>query len=190
MRWPLFAFAAYVALTLHVGLGPLLRIAGVSPDGLLILMVFIATWAGTMETLWAALALGLLADLTGQAFPVTQGSGDFVLIGPCTLGSLVGAFTVLQLRGLMFRDSPLAWATLVFLAGTLSGLIAVTILIVRTAPWLMDMPIPGWHASDQLVRSFGQSVYSALLAIPVGWLLRKTLPFWGFHTGKSRLAPR
>ena len=44
----------------------------------------------------------------------------------------------------------------------------------------------GAGALKALLRGVGVAVYSLLLAIPVGWLLVRTIPWWGFQATAHR----
>ena len=200
MRWPVLLVAAYLALALQLGLLTLLQIgsggaagaggfagaSGASPNWLLILLVLVAMWATPMEVAWTALLLGVIDDLTMRSFAFADRPVDYALIGPGAIGFLVAGFAVLQLRGLVFRDSVLAAGALVFIAGLLARITTAAILALRTWSFAFDMPIPGWHASDAIVQGFVEVLLSALLAMPVGLLFRQTIPAWGFAAAKSR----
>lgn len=197
MRWPVLLVATYLALALQLGLLTLLQIgsggaagvsgfSGASPNWLLILLVLVAMWASPMEIAWTAIILGVIDDLTMRSFAFADRPADYTLIGPGAIGFLVAGFAVLQLRGLVFRDSVLAAGTLVFIAGLLARVTTAAILALRTWSFAFDMPIPGWHASDAIVQGFVEVLMSALLALPVGLLFRQTLGAWGFTAAKSR----
>jgi len=152
MNWIVFALAAYVMLALEVGLRTLLGIPGpdgVSPSFVLVLAVYIGMMAPAHVVPWAMLILGVLVDLRPGAAP------DVTIVGPMALGYLVGAYVVLQLRGLVFRESVLALSALVFAGGLFVQLVAVGLLTMRGLPWPTGQPIEGWNAPDQLVAAAG-----------------------------------
>ncbi len=179
MRWPVFAILAYLFLVLEEGLRTLVAIGYTSPSLLLILAVFVGLWAPSRAAAWAGLALGLLIDLShpvrlaGQAF-------DFALIGPACLGYFAAVYVTLQLRGMVFRDSALAIGVLVLIAGLFARLVAIAILTVRGLPWLVAEPLAGWDAADQLVAGFLELLYTAVVAVPIGYLLIRFKWVWGF----------
>jgi rod shape-determining protein MreD len=184
MRWLIFIIFAFAALVLELGLRNLLKLelAGdASPGFVLILAVFIATWAPPRVALWSGLILGLLLDLTT---PFMHEDGAYMLMGPAALGYLLGSYAVVQLRGLMYRDSPFALAALVFLGGIFVHLMIVAVLTVRGLPFLA-YPIPGWDAPSQLYHRFWELLYSAIVAVPIGFVLLRTLPLWAFEGVKA-----
>jgi rod shape-determining protein MreD len=184
MRWFLFAIFAFVALVLDIGLKKLLRIeiaAGASPSFVLIVSVFVAMWAPPRVAMWSGLVVGLLVDLSSLS--PTEADG-YALIGPAALGFMLGSYAVVQLRGLMYRDSPLALAALVFLGGVFVHLMIVAVLTVRGLP-MFGYPVSGWSAATQLYERFWVLLYTAIVAVPVGFLLLKTQPFWGFEGVKG-----
>ncbi|MEX0654561.1 MAG: hypothetical protein WDZ31_02840 [Phycisphaeraceae bacterium] len=175
MNWLIFAIAAYLLLALESGLRTLLAVGdGVSPSFLLVLAVFIGMMAPSSVVPWAFLAIGLLVDL--QPGPVR----DVTLIGPAALGYLAGAYVVLQLRTLVFRESVLALAVLVLAVGIFVQLVYVALLTARGLPMLTAEPVVGWSAADQLVHRFLELLYTAVLAIPLGLLLFKSAGIWSF----------
>jgi hypothetical protein len=188
MRWSVFAIFAFVLLVLEVGLCPLLHVSGglgwVCPSFLLILGAFVATWAPGSVVLWAMLILGFLVDL--QPLPVGDGVTVAAIIGPHSLGFLLGGFAMLQVRTLFYRDSLLALAAMVFVGGIFVHLAAVALLTARgiALPFLSD-PVAGWNTADQLFHRFWQLVYSATAAVPVGYVLRRCQRLFGFEGAKG-----
>jgi cell shape-determining protein MreD len=188
MRWFIFLVFAFVLLVLETGLRSLLRVdtsAGqVCPSFLLILATFVAVWAPARIVPWAMLVLGLLCDL--QPIPVVEPVTVASIIGPATLGYMLGGFAVLQVRSLIYRNSPFALAITVIVAGVFVHLVIIAALTVRGVP-LPGFPgrLEGWSVADQFYRRFFELLYTAALAVPLGWLLGKTQPIWGFESVKS-----
>ena len=180
MRWPVFAIMGYLLLVLDTGLSTLLAVNGISPSLTLILLAFVALWANPMAAAWAALALGLAVDLN-TPIQTAHLATDAVLIGPAALAYLTGAYVTVQLRGMLFRDSPLAVAVLVLVAGAFVNLVIVAMLTLRGLPWPIAEPLHGWSAADQLVARFFGLLYTAAVAVPAGYLLIRTQGLWGFH---------
>ncbi|MFW6059676.1 MAG: hypothetical protein ACODAQ_05810 [Phycisphaeraceae bacterium] len=177
MNWLVFALAAYVMVALETGLRALLGVSG--PDGaypsfMLILAVYVALLAPAQVVPWALLVLGVLVDL--QMGPVPEAA----ILGPAALGYLFGAYVMLQLRVLVFRESVITLAALVFATGIFVQLVIVGLYTMRGLPWLTAQPIEGWGAADQLVRRFFILLYTTVVALPVGALLLRTTPIWGF----------
>jgi len=190
MRWAVFCLFAFIMLALELGLKVLLGIPdaqGVTPSFLLILAVFVAMSAPRQTAAWAALAAGLVVDLT-QPFqtdpPLTVGGGvvDLALLGPAGLGYLAGALVTFELRGLVFRDSAVAFSAMVFAAGLFVQLVVVGLITMRGFAWVPGEPIAAWSAADELVHRFFQLLYTAGLAVPVGFVLLRSDPLWGFRS--------
>ncbi|MFA9478716.1 hypothetical protein ACERK3_10445 [Phycisphaerales bacterium AB-hyl4] len=174
MNWLIFIIAAYVLLALESGLRLLLQVWGVSPSLLLVLAVYVGLMAPSAVVPWAFLILGLLTDL--QPGPVRDGT----VIGPAALGYLAGAYVVLQLRGMVFRESVLALAVLVLVVGIFVQLVYVALLTARGMGMLTAEPIVGWSTPDQLAHRFVMLLYTAVAAVPLGFVLFRTAGAWGF----------
>ena len=172
MRWPVFIFIALTMLVLEKGLRGLLGIPGafgVSPSFLLPLAVFVALSTSRAAAMWASLFLGLLVDLTTD-----------MPLGSACLGYLAAVLVTFELRGLVFRNSPLAIALMVFPAGIIAHLVIVALVTLRGAAWLpADAPVD-WYASEQFVHRFFIVLYSAVLALPLGTVFVWLDPVWGF----------
>ena len=179
MRWPIYAIFVYLALALEGGLSAALAIDRVSPSFLLPLMVFIALCARPSVALWAALIMGVLADAT-QTFQAPERVLDLAVLGPVALGYLGAAGLVLKLREIVFRQSTLTMAALVFLAGLVVHLIAVGLLSLRVMPWTPGERLAGWDAADQLTYRFLALLYTSVITVPLGMVLLRTEKLWGF----------
>ena len=187
MRWTVFFVFAYLFLALETGLDKLLAYNNASPSFLLVLAVFVGLSAPRTAVVWSLLILGLLTDLTGSYYTVKQES--LWLIGPAALGYLCGAVVILQLRGLVYRDSAIALAVMVFVIGIFVCLVTIAVLALRGLPWLpwsIGDPIADWSAAAALAQAFGELVYCALAALPLGLILTRTARVWGFQTSKAR----
>jgi rod shape-determining protein MreD len=180
MSWLIFTLVVFVAFSLETGLQTLLAIpgpTGVAPSFLLVVAVFIGLLAPSTTVAWAFLIIGLLVDL--QPGPVREG----VILGPAALGYLVGGYTVVQLRTLVFRESVLTLAVMTFIVGVFIELVIVMLYTARGLPITPADPIAGWSAADRLKDGFLQLVYSAALAVPVGALLFRYAHIWAFPKG-------
>ncbi len=194
MRWTLFAFFAFLACAFDAGAQPLIVIHignyDVVPSFMLLLIGFVALWAPQSSALWAGLFLGILTDCLAR-LPGTDGRAVIALLGPNALGLLLAAYTVVQIRGVFKRESPLTLVVCVFLAGIMALLLTVMII---TGRGVYTEPISGWHGLGQLARGMLNLVYTALLALPLGWLFEKSRPLWGFEgtgpaAGRRQAAP-
>ena len=190
MRWPIFLIFAFVTLVLELGLKHLIYVGEstywITPSFLLVLGAFLSMWAPSRHVLWAMLVLGLLVDLQPPGIPVGDSVSATNIIGPFALGYLFAGYAALQIRGLMYRETPLAIAAMTFALGIFVNLVGVALLTFRglPLPFLSD-PIPGWSAADQLFHRFLELIYSAVLAVPLGFLLLRTYPIWGFDAVKG-----
>lgn len=182
MRWLTFILFAYLFAAADAGLANLFQIGSVRPNLLLILGVFIGMSASPMALAWAMLVLGVLADVVNSPLA----SMGTTILGPSALGFLFGGWAMLQFRGLVFRQSAIAMAVLVFLTGIFVHLVIVALVSVRGMAWPVGEPVPGWSASDQLVHRFLELIYTALVAIPLGAILIHFEHWWGFGHGKHR----
>jgi len=187
MRWVTFAITAYLLLALETGLRTLWSVPwawDASPSLLLILLVYLGLWAPPWKVAWAAVILGLLGDLYPRA--VAGAQPDIAVLGPTALGFAVGAYVLLQLRTMVFRDSLVTMAVMTFVTGLCAHLLTVAMFVLRGLhlPWisgfLADSPLPGWSTSQELLLRFLGLLYTTILAVPVGWLLLKTHKFWAF----------
>lgn len=190
MRPTTLAIFAFLALVLDLGLAPLLnQPLGMSavgrPSFLLIVMVYVAASAPSSAALWSALVLGLLADLC-QPYDFGEPARSVSVLGPTALGYLAGAAAVMQLRGLVFRQSPWAWVILVFVGGLFANLVVVALLTLRGVGFLHSTPVAHFSAAEALVDRFFTLLYTALLAAPLGAVLSRTERLWGFATGHRR----
>lgn len=169
MRWFTFFIFAFVFLILEMGLQGLLGFGAhrdIAPSWMLILMVHTAMFAPARTTAWSAMLLGLFVDLS-RTLMLPPPVGEMALIGPHALGFLAGACLTLQIRAMVFRGSPLTLAAVVFVAGVLVNLIAVTMLQLRGVFGFAESPID-WSASESLVDGFLVLLYTAAVAIPIG----------------------
>lgn len=183
MRWPVFLILAYLALALDGGLRGLWVYHGTWPELPLILLVFIALSAPARHVAWSALLLGLLVDLQPIAvhLPSDRSSAaDLVLVGPNALGYMLAGFAAYQFRGFAFRDSPITVAVAALFSGVFAHLVVVALLSFRGFSWLTAEPIPDYSAAADLVARALRLLYTAVVALPVGWLLIRSDPLWGF----------
>ncbi len=177
MNWLVFVITSYLFLLLQMGLKPLLGIPdayGASPNFLLILAVFVGLSAQTKTVAWGMLTLGILANL----IPGPEVSGT--ILGPVALGYLAGAFAILQLRTLVFRESVISLAIMVFFVGIIIQLVTVMLYTGRGLPLFLNEPIPNWSAIDELFQRFWELLYSAVAAVPLGIILMQLQPSFKF----------
>ena len=186
MRWPIFIAAALVALVADLSLMPGLQVAGISPRLLVVLVVFVAMHVDPQTANWSALIAGLLADLSDPS--MTGPRAPLYILGPHAIGMLFGVQAVVGLRGIVIRRNPLSIGALCFVMSIAEGLVWVGWWTLRS--WYPDSSPPWGDGSSlaQVGRQFLQALSTAVIAIPVGWALIMSTPFWGFasSTGNQR----
>ncbi|QQE11240.1 hypothetical protein JD969_17350 [Planctomycetota bacterium] len=183
MNWVIFAIIAYLFLAMQVGLRTLIALpesfGGMAPSLLLILGVYICLTARSHIALWAMLALGLTTDL------ITTLNPDSTIIGPAAIGYLLAGFTILQMRGLVFKESVFTLALLTFAAGVFACITITAFYKLRTIPWLAGDASDNWDTANQLYRYFMMVLYTTALAFPLGFILYKITPIFRFHEKKT-----
>ena len=188
MRIAAFIIFAYVGLALDISFMQAFRFKWgaivVWPSVLTTVAVFVALFAPRMTALWACLALGALVDLAARDPALAQISP---VLGPHALGYVFGAVTILQLRAMVFRRRAITLGFLTALFVLCASLVVVAIYVIRS--WF---PATAVHWTDlrpmhEVLRRFVMALYCGLFAIPLGWLLIRTIPFWGFPQSTQRL---
>jgi hypothetical protein len=187
MRWHVCLLAVFVVLALQTGLRPVWSLpwgpyGDAAPSLLLILAAFISLRASRGRALAAAVLIGMSVDLT-QPVAVVEPVRNIYVLGPAAIGFMFAAYIIVQLRGLVFIDSLLTLTIMTFIGGLFQSLATVAILTLRGV--LPTDPIPDWHATAQLMQRLLEVFYSAALALPVGWLLRRTRRWWGFEAART-----
>lgn len=192
MRWQVFIIVAFLAVVIDASFINVLNVGilgGVTPSVVALLVVFISLFASRLSALSGCLLLGVLLDLSFPALAAADGS-DVYLIGPHALGLLFGGYLILQMRTMVFRQRALT-------LGVLAGLCVLTAGIVMTAIFI----IRGWYgegvnylsqptAFGELLKHAAIALYTALLGVPLGWIMLQTLPAWGFHMSHQRRIAR
>lgn len=175
MRWFTLLLMAYVFLVLEQGLSLAFDQPGkysFAPSLLVILLVYVGMFAPSMMVLWSGLILGLLHDL---AHPVklTGELADAVILGPGALAYLLGAVAMLQVRGVVYRGSPISIAMFSVIIGIIVHLALVLIFMLRGLSLLF---FPGeqlihWSWSAELVGRFFSLVTTFVVALILSWFL-------------------
>jgi cell shape-determining protein MreD len=185
MRWMVFIVAACLAVALDMGLSGAmtLRTLGfITPSFAGCLVAFIALFGRTDCVLWGAWILGLITDLTPGSM---EGSQLVFIIGPHALGFTLGAWIILTIRSMVFKNRILTVAVCTMLCVLSSGFVMTIIGLVRY--WL---PFTGGEVVPfglgELARVTGDAILSGVLAIPVGWVLFQLMPLWRFDYGVGR----
>lgn len=181
MNWLVFGIATYLVVVIQVGLRPLWTLpqvgpSGVSPDLILIFLVWIGLLAPGRVVMWVALLLGVLVDATQGPIQGAQ------VLGPTTLGYVAGGFALLQLRGIVVRESVLTLAVSVLFVGMFVYLATIVIFTFRG---VLIEPIAGWHVADELVKAFQTLIYTVIASLPIGFLLFRAQPLFSFPRPRS-----
>ena len=188
MRWPAFIIALAVTLTLDQAFLQVLAIGPVFPGCTATLVVFVALFAPRSTSMWAAFIAGLMIDLAQPA--IMNGNEPYHVIGPSTLGYVLGTYLVLLIRPMIFRRNPLSLGMLCFPFLLAVGVIYIAMWSIRG--FYPDTGVP-WGQSAvtrEFARILGQAVYSAILAIPLGWILLASWPAWKFDPMPARSGRR
>lgn len=183
MRWPVFAITVYLLLALQMSVASAMRLelsAGVvEPRLMLPLLVFVGLSAAPQVAIIAAGVMGLALDAT-TVWPLAEGQGLTVL-GPYALGYLAAAAVLLQVRPMVFRQHPLAFAVMIVLAGAAVQLVVVGIFSIR----IWYDPLAEFSATRELfVRSLSLG-YSAVVGAALSLPLVGAAPLFGF-TGTTK----
>lgn len=184
MRKAPFIIAAWVFFGLELGLKPLLELgtSQVAPSFVIALLVFVAMQASAVSSLGAGLMIGLLIDLTSARTAPATGEA-ITIVGPYALGCLAASYAVLTARTMVVRHNPITFAFLAFVASLLTHVVAAALLEFRS---VYD-PAVTFSAANELATRFGSSLYTAGVALPLGWLLRWFAPLFKFpQSGSSR----
>jgi len=186
MRWWVFTLALMLSLALDLAFVQVMRLDSLGdlvPCITIALVVFIALFAPVYIALWSAWIAGLLVDFSLPE--ISAGQVTYFLVGPHALGFVAGAAIVLQMRTAVFRYRALTIGVLSVLAMMAAGIVVVAVHAVRLwLPWT-DISPGQIGLGSQLLNFLGISLYSGLVAIPLGWLLNCSLPWWRF-TGSPR----
>ena len=185
MRWWVFVLFTVLAVGLDNGFGSVFTLRGawfLAPSFAGCLVAFIALSAPAPTVVWAGWFVGLLIDLSPG---LGEAVGSLHVIGPHALGFALGAWLVLTLRIYVFRRRVLTVAMLTFAVVWAAGVVQVLLGIVRFwLPWAGGELVP--FGIGELLHATGNAAYSALLAIPVGWMLIQSISIWRFDYGTTR----
>ncbi|MEE3001518.1 MAG: hypothetical protein VX908_02355 [Planctomycetota bacterium] len=185
MRWLVFMIAALLATALDLGLASAMTLRTLdflTPSFAAVLVAYTALHGRADHVLWGAWVIGVLADLSpGSA----EGAEAIYIIGPHALGYVFGASVILTIRSMVFRHRVLTLSACTFACVLSTGLATVLTGIIRFwLPFTGGAVVP--FGLGELGHSFGDALYSGLLAIPAGWVLFQTMPLWRFDYGVGR----
>lgn len=182
MNWIVFSIFAWIALAFETGFRDALALgnSSVSPSLAMILVAFIALWAPIRHALPAAILIGLLLDF-GDLVRTTGSGEPVVVLGRHALGCLLASYTVVTMRGMMFRRNIITIVVLSGVTMALTQVLAISMLKFRS---LYDAVIVD-DAAAQLGSQLGSALYTAALAFIVGPILNRLKWLFGF-TGSGR----
>ena len=188
MRWGVFILALAVCLTLDIAFLQVLAIGPIFPGVCGALVVYVSLFAPRLTALWAALLTGVMLDLGSPALLST----DQVIhvIGPHALGFVFGAYLVLLLRSIVVRRNPLTVGMLILPCLLAASLVYMGLWSIRTFYVETQVPWVGDTAVGELGRLMGWAFYSAIIGIPIGWLLLLSWGIWKFDPAALRAARR
>ena len=183
MKWLVAVVVIWVTFGLELGLRDALRLGSgdIGPSFVAVLATYIALHAPPKTAQWAALVLGLLADLTWQL--ERAGGGAAYTIGPTALGLWLGTRLVLAARGSLRRGHPLTLAAMTIAAAAVAQIVITSALSVRS---IYGDELP-WSPSAELWRRLMSAVYSGGLALVLWVPLRLLItPVIGFPADRGR----
>lgn len=185
MRWSVFIVFLLLFAGLDGSFMGLFAVGGVAPLLAPLLVVFVAMHAPRLTAMWAAIVVGLLADLSTPA--VDAALRPLHLLGPSSLGYLFAVNLVLPLRSMVVRRNPLTLLVLTLLATFACGLVVTAIWTVRSffgesiAPFASGSPL-----GDVAIAAWRAALCGAV-ALPVGWLMMRAVGLWAFQGSGSRM---
>ena len=186
MNWIVFALMAWLAFGFEIGLRPLISPGdgSIAPSLVIPLLVYVALWAPARTALWAALILGLCADLLSSIDLAPTGAA--IVIGPRAIGYLVAAQLVIASRGVVIGRSPVTMVVLSVIAAFVAGVVVVSLLTLRS---FYD-PIV-WDPGRQLGVRFFSALYTGVSALAMSLVLIPMGPAFQFpHAPGARFARR
>ncbi|MEM9082183.1 MAG: hypothetical protein AAGB34_01210, partial [Planctomycetota bacterium] len=147
----------------------------ITPSLMMVYLVFVCMFVRASAAPLAAIAVGLLMDLLREMTRESTGGG-VVAVGPSVLGCLLAASFALNMRGIVYQKNV---PTLVVLSGVGAALGFMTtafVLVLRSK--YDDLVLAGDH---QFVLALGSALYTAVAAIPLGFLLLAIRRLFGFE---------
>lgn len=172
MNWIVFLIGAWLTFGLETGLRDGLQLGptGAAPSFVMIYIVFISLSAPKRTAVFASMTLGIVLDLT-RATPSADGLSIVWSIGPMALGAVLASYTTVMVRGVLYQRNPLAAPIVVFAASFLAWLVVNGVFTARS--WYD--PAIDHSAMLTLARDFVSALYTALVALTLGLLLRPIL---------------
>lgn len=183
MNWIVFGLISWIFLGLELGLRDVLQLGPtpIAPSFMFVLVAFIAVSATPSASVWAAIVLGLLVDLT-NATPYREAAGAITIVGPHALGYLLAAQLILAARAMMIRRHPISLAILTALGAAVAHIVVVFLLSMRL---VLGEPI-AVEASAQIGQRLLSSLYTGGLAALLSIVLFPLSGALGLHGVQAR----
>ncbi len=176
MRWLLYFIFAYVLLGIQLGAGAFISYRDVSPNLLLLLVVFISLSAPREEALLGCFLIGALQDLIALQ-PVGLFAFSYGMV----------AILVTSMAEMVRRNHPLTHLTFTFIGGSVMGMLLIVHDYFRPAGPVDTVGGTVAHAIRIGPRVVGVSViYTTLLAPVVIGLLQQTNRLFAFDVSNRR----
>ncbi len=175
MNWVVFAIIAWALFGFQVGLRDALQLgaSSIAPSFVIPLVIFVALWARLGAAMVAALIIGLTLDLI-YTWPTDRGE-ELVIIGPWSFGCMLAAYTVLNLRTMMFRRSIVTVAILSVIGAAIAQIFGLALVTVRST--YDDILLPS--AAAELWPRLASSIYTGALALVIAPALHFISPWLG-----------
>ena len=177
VRSPVFLAALVIALLLDSAFLQVLAVGSARPWLFPVLLAFVCFNASKSAAWWSALGIGIAYDLVSPV--ASDGGGPIVVIGPNAIGCLLAAAAAIPLRGVVFKRNPVA-----------VGVLAGALLVIHQVGWFAGWTVRGWlgdpvpwsvgQVGSAMLASFWAAVATALLGVPVSFMLDRIEGWWGF----------
>jgi len=191
MNWVAFALIAWIFIGLETGFKDSISIGLLSgpmaPSFLICLTVYVALGAPPLVARWAAIIIGVLADLSFD-LPMRDAGPQAFLLGPYALAHLLAAQLVLTLRGIMIRRNPLTLGFASFLAALAANVFVVAVLSIRRVLFNEPLALNPWW--NELLLRGGSSLFTGVLAVLLSFVLLPLAPLMGLNMTQKRFGRR
>lgn len=179
MRFSAYCIALWFCLGLDGGLADAFQLGSidVAPSFTVVLLTFICLWATHRSALTAALLTGVCMDLLNDV--PTSYAGATYIVGPHALGCTLAAQLVLTIRALIFRRTNVV--TLALLTAASAMLISIAAIAVISIRSMLDIDIVYTRPVTNLVPALLSALYTATLALIMGFVLNTFRPLFGFR---------
>ena len=176
VRWLTYFIIVYLLLGLQLGFSSYTQFRGVSPNLMLLIVVFISLNAPRAEALFSSFLLGFFQDLvTLQPLGLYAFSYGLVAVLVAWSSEFVG------------RGHPLTHLSMSFLGGlVVSFVLMVHQAIHPVGPALLHegMIVSSIRIGPRVL--IVSTIYTALLAVPVLWVFQRLHRFFGFDASHKR----